>query len=443
MAKSIERKEFLKYAGLGMGGLALTGLFGCAPDDDVAVTNNDAEALVLKPVPDTPLKLGGQWILSGPLGTYGEFAMQGVNMAVDEINANGGVLGREIEFIVLDDEMGPDVGIRNARRLVMEDEVEAMIGTDSSGVALALKPVVEDELQVPWIVTHASTPRLTEGPGGHMKYTFRISTILSANKIAAARLINELDLPYQRIAHVSPDYAYGYDGWSVFRSEVGKLRPDIELGVAEAWAPFGTTDFTPHITTLLEAEPDLVFSTLWAGELVTFIRQALGFDFFEQTDFMVGMGASTDVLYALGDEAPEGIWASNRYWFQYPPWETWEINKKFNEDFTNRYGTHPAYVAETSYSAIYSIKAAIERHYTLTGGDYPNSDQLARALEGLAVATPGGIRYFRPGDHQATNNVTWGRYKHDPNYDIPILDPMYHFPAEEVTPEVGVITSAE
>ena len=133
------------------------------------------------------------------------------------------------------------------------------------------------------------------------------------------------------------------------------------------------------------------------------------------------MGAAMDVLEGLGDEYPTGLWASCRYWFLYPPTNE---NESFVERFYKRWNVYPHYSSETSYSAIYAIKAAVEKARSL------ETDALIEAFEGLILMTPGGRRYFRPEDHQAMYEVPWGKTVEDRRYPIRILDDLRVLPAE-------------
>ena len=92
---------------------------------------------------------------------------------------------------------------------------------------------------------------------------------------------------------------------------------------AESWAPFGTTDFRPHINTIMDAKPEGFYSTEWAGELITFVKQANQAGFFEKVKHvMFPVGAAMDVLEGLGQEMPDNIWISGRYFFMYPDRQT-------------------------------------------------------------------------------------------------------------------------
>ena len=158
-----------------------------------------------------PVKLGFVYIMSGPFATYGQFAKQGAELAIDEINKAGGINGRKIEAFFEDTAGKPDVGIRVIRKLVYENGVDAVMGLDSSGVASAVAPIMK-ELKTPLIITHAATPDVT-GKNCN-RYTFRISLNENQNMKMAASIAS--DLKATLWTTIGPDYSFGHQSWEYF-----------------------------------------------------------------------------------------------------------------------------------------------------------------------------------------------------------------------------------
>ncbi|HEY8368718.1 MAG TPA: ABC transporter substrate-binding protein [Thermodesulfobacteriota bacterium] len=358
-----------------------------------------------------PIKVGGMGIMSGPLGGYGEFMKKGAILAAEEINSAGGVGGNKIELDFRDDELKPDVGVRNARYFVDQWGADFIIGIDSSGVALAVGQVMPSLGKI-LIVTHGATEKYNEELvyKKGLKELFRTSVPVYQDAIASAFVAK--DLPVKRWATVSPDYEYGHTSWKMFKATLSRLKPDVEF-VSESFAKFGTVDFSSHISKVMASSPEGIFSTEWGGEAVTFVKQAKLFRVFESTKaVMVTMGSAMDVLEGLGKEYPEGTWASGRYWFQYPDTET---NRRFVERFRKRWNTYPHYVSETSYAAVYMIKQAVEQAGSL------DTQKLIPVMEGMTLDRPAGRSVIRKEDHQAIYEVPWGQITHDPKYPMPVL----------------------
>jgi branched-chain amino acid transport system substrate-binding protein len=408
--KGITRRDFVKAgllttagACLGVGVLKPTGLWA-------------APAKIKGPV-----KVGYQAIMSGTLAGYGEFHKMGVIMAVEEINAAGGIAGVKLEVKFRDSTLKKPQAIKNARFFVDSWGADFLAGVDSSGQALALAPVMA-QLGKPLMVTHAATEKLTEREVYQkgIKEIFRISTPVYQDGNAAAFVAK--DLPCTSWATISPKYEYGYTCWRMFKNTLSKLKPGVKF-VAESWAPFGTTDFRPHINTILDAKPEGLYSVEWAGELITMIKQAKQAGLFQKIKHvMLPVGAAMDVLEGLGAEMPDGIWISGRYFFLYP-------NNKTNNDwvarFKKRWNHYPAYVSETGYSAMYAFKKAVEE----AGSKEPKA--VISALEGMELMCPAGKRVFRKEDHQAMYAVPWGLTKTDPNYPFKIMGKQVVIPPEQ------------
>jgi branched-chain amino acid transport system substrate-binding protein len=206
----------------------------------------------------------------------------------------------------------------------------------------------------------------------------------------------------------------------MFQDALTKLKPGVSF-VGESWAPFGTTDFRSHINTILDAKPDGLYSTEWAGELISFVRQAKEAGLFEKIKHVLfPVGAATDVLEGLGKEMPDNIWISGRYFFLYPNNKT---NNEFVARFRKRWNHYPAYVSETAYSTMYAFKAAVEK------AGSKETKPVIQALEGMAMDFPAGHRVFRKEDHQAIYDVPWGKTKADNRFPFKVMGEQKLIPA--------------
>jgi len=369
-----------------------------------------------------PVKIGFIYILSGPFATYGQFAKKGALMAIDEINKSGGILGHPVKAYFEDSTAKPAVALRAIRKLVLQKKVDILIGLDSSGVAKSVVGTIE-QLKTPLIITHAATPDVTGKQCN--RYTFRISVNLSQNVKAAAILASKMKA--KKWTTIGPAYAFGFQSWEYFQKYLKQLKPDAEFFPKDkvAFPPFKTTDFSPYITKVMNSHPDGVLISLWGGNLVNFIRQAKDMGFFNgKYQVLITLGAAIEVLSALGDKMPEGLWVGTRYWFLA---NNSKVNKKFVKDYYKRYHNYPSYNAHGAYSAVYVYKKAAEKVKSL------NKEKIVKALEGLSIELPVGKIYIRPQDHQAVTDATWGKTKFTKKYPFAILDPIKVFPGKEVT----------
>ncbi|RLM68688.1 ABC transporter substrate-binding protein [Halorubrum sp. Atlit-26R] len=397
----VGRRRFLQAAGAG----AAVGLAGCSGGG-----GGDGG----------PVTLGAAYILSGFASLYGEEAERGIDFAVSEINDNGGIDGRDVEVIVRDTEASGDTAIQQIRSLVQEDNVDGLFGLDSSGVAQAVAPQIS-QLQMPFMITHAATPFVTSPQGEHEdsvgnEYVFRDSNSLAQDIYGAARVAENLDAT--EWATIGPDYAFGYETWDYFQAYCDGLGVEAEF-TAEQFPALETSDYTPFISSILDADPDAVLTPLWGADLTTFIGQAESAGWFDQIDhtlFSVGMG--TDYP-SDGSPLPEGEYASTRY---DPFVPDTEANNSFREAYYEEYESLPTYNAEGAYRALYLYKEAIES----AGSTEP--DALVDEFTGMEHSGPVGDYQFSE-TNQATVASIWGTVTYDEEWESNVLDPVNRYEA--------------
>lgn len=413
MAKKMTRRKFLRNAVIG-GAAIGTGLGG------YRITYGQAKK------PAGPIKIGGQGAISGAHADYGWQMMAGATLAIEEINAKGGILKRKLEMKFMDEELKPATAVKNARYFVTDWGADFLFGIDSSGSAMAVGPVLP-ELNRLCFFCHAATHRLTEELVAEkgIKQIFRMVAPVYQDALAAWVFKDNPEI--KRWAGINCDYEYGYVAWNLFKENIKKFRPDVEF-VAAAWAPFWTMDFSSHISAVMAEKPDAIFATPWAGEGVMLLRQALMLGVFEKVHaWWQGMGGSVDLLEGIsrevaGDKFKGKLWATARYIHNYPQTPD---NKSFVDAFRKRWGKFPNYSAEGSYSTIYAIKAGAEKAKTL------ETSKVGAALEGMELKTPGGTRLIRKEDHQAVYTVPAGKVISSPDYPLPILGDLKVIPAKD------------
>ena len=345
---------------------------------------------------EDPIKIGAIYIMSGSAANYGKFAQQGMQLAMDEINAAGGVLGRQLTMQLEDGQGKAATAIQAARKLVYQDGADALMGLDSSGVAQGLAPVLP-ELGKPFIITHAATPDVT----GKLcnPFTYRVSVNVHQNMAGAAAVAVKTGA--KKWTTIGPDYAFGHQSWEFFSKYLKEQVPDAEIMSDVAFPRFGAEDFTPFIDGVMANKPDGVLISLWGGDLVNFVRQANNRGFFDQGfEVLFTVGAATEVLSSLGEQMPEGVWLGTRYWYGA---HDNDLNKKFVSEYKQKYGTPPSYNAEGAYVAVYAFKAAMEKAGNTDG------KAVAEALSGITLETPTGTLNIRKGDNQALIGPTWGK----------------------------------
>jgi branched-chain amino acid transport system substrate-binding protein len=471
MSEKVDRRNYLKYVGAGIAGLAVGGALGyiTAPGKIEKITETitktetkTAAAATItqtvtktetiagpgatitktlapptKEVPKEPLKIGVITILTGAGAMLFDPGLKALQMEVEKINAQGGILGRKIELVVRDSGGKADASVDFFKRLVTEDRVEYIISGSTSAEAVALAPVAE-EMKTLLIIEEGTATKLFEEVDTSPKYVFRVANYDALDAICHALSIYKTWPDAKKFAVIGADYVWGHDEWNILTTVLKKLIPDFEI-VAEGWPPLFSTDFTPHITKVMAAKPDVVELTLWGGDLVTCIKQGVGYGLFKQC--RVSSVTGGEYIWGAGKDCPDGMLNTTRYYFNYPPWNRWSINKEFNEEFHRRYpdvhGGYPGFNCNSAYIAIHALKIAIEKAYSIAG-EWPETENVVSALENLMVPGPGGYRYFRKEDHQSLGYAVSGLTKQDPKLGYAVLDPKWVVAPEEAAPPPGM-----
>ncbi len=366
-----------------------------------------------------PIKLGVVFIMSGKMGGYGKHGTQAIQLAMDEINGKGGILGRKVEAIFADDELKVDKGVQITNKFINEDKVDFIIGPTSSGVALAMADIVEKRKKI-LVLTQSATNSLTDTKFN--RYIF--STLSNAMMHSRAGAYLMANKPYKRWMCIGPGYSYGYESWNSFKDKLKELRPDVEV-VGELWPKLTEPDYTSFIQKIVEAKPDAVWSPLWGMDAVTFIKQALPVGLFDKIKFAFPEGAALETLVPLGKSMPEGLFVAARHFFLTP--DSY-MNRQFVRTYQERFKEYPDYMAEETYAGVYFLKAAVERAGTT------ETEKVIAAVEKepLAWDTPEGWKIMRKEDHQVVEDVVWGETAYSEKYGFAILKNMQSIQAEEI-----------
>jgi branched-chain amino acid transport system substrate-binding protein len=361
------------------------------------------------------IKIGFPIPLSGPTAVYGEPVLKGAQMAVAEINAKGGVLGRKLEILPRDSKANADEAVRLARELIIKDNVDFLVGTLTSAEAPAVSTVAKEN-KIVFIAPTSKSTILTDPEHIH-PYIFRISSNTDVEGLAGSTLMARWK-DVKTVATIAPDYAYGRDSIAAFIASLKKLRPDITI-VDEEWPKLGQPDFTPFITAQMSKKPDAVYCSLFAGDFATFAKEAEPLGYFKAIDNRMIDAAevgTTDEAQALGADYPLGITSD-----AYDP-VIWggpnepEAHKKFVADL--KAFTHEKYASGWSivgYQSIYALADGIKK------ADSTGSDKVAKALLGLTFDTPVGKRTFSVKSHETFAPEYWGVMVKEAAYPFAVM----------------------
>ena len=364
-----------------------------------------------------PIKIGVVGGLSGAAASIGQAWADAIKMGADEINAAGGIQGRKVALTVRDTEFKVDVGVREAKDLVLREKVNFLLGAVSSGVSLAISTSVSKENKIIQITSVANTHRQTVEL--FQRYFFQVvpNTFMEGRAAATVAAKQPAWKNYYTIGY---DYEFGRMQAGAFVEAVKKLRSDVKI-VGQHWPPVGETDYTPYITSMMAAKPDVVYSNLFEAGLAAFVKQALPYGFFQKVKFV----SLADVSSMMAvPEMPEGILGYNRGEFYC---ENTPGMKKFTEAFHQRYKYYPVSYAVMGYDSLFVLKRAIEKAGSI------ETEAVLKALEGLTYESLRGKFTIRAFDHQADVPEYVGWTVKDPRYPFVVLRDIVKVPGSEIT----------
>jgi branched-chain amino acid transport system substrate-binding protein len=318
---------------------------------------------------------------------------KGWEMAIEEINAKGGLLGKKLEVVSRDDGSNPGDAVRVADELVTREGVSILTGTFLSNVGLAVAEFAGKK-QVFFLASEPLTDKVTWQNGN--KYTFRLRPQTYAQ--TAMLLPDALAAKKKRWALVYPNYEYGQTAAAAFKELMKAKQPDIEF-VTEQAPPLGKLDAGAVVQALDDAKPDAIFNVLFGADLAKFVREGTTRGVFKDRTVVSLLSGEPEYLDPLKDEAPVG-WIVTGY-----PWDKIKTAeyKTFLDAYQKKYNDYPRVGSIVGYVSMQSLAAGIAK----AGSTEP--DKLVTAFKGLKVDSPFGPFTYRASDHQATIGAFVGK----------------------------------
>ncbi len=379
-----------------------------------------------QPEAQRPIKVGIVDCYSGPPAVYGEDALNGFKLALEAINEEG-VLGTTIEYTTRDTKFEVDTGLEMAKELVMMEEVDVLVGTINSAVALAVSEYAKEE-QVPFIVWISKSENIT-GAQGH-RYVF--STGENTYMAGKAGGVALADKPYTKYWIAGDDYEYGHAIADAAWRNLQAANPNVEL-VGESWWTVGEPDLVPYLTAIAAAEPDAVIFATGGSSMTNVLKAIHSTGMAEEIPIWVHTATDHAVLKPLGEEAPEGVMGTMDYHFYYPDTEA---NRAFVEAFEEAYGHPPGFPAFHGYNTALFIAEAFRKAGSL------DKEAFIDALEGLKIDTPVGQVEMRACDHQAVLPMYLGVTAQSPDYDFLVSSDIVTLTGDDVMPSCEEIAAS-
>jgi branched-chain amino acid transport system substrate-binding protein len=340
-----------------------------------------------------------QTIRLGELNEYKQFPAfldpyrKGMELAVDEINAAGGVLGRRIEVVSRDDNGVPGDAVRVAEELLTRERVALLMGTFASNIGLAVADLAKRR-HVLFIAAEPLTDKIVWEDGNAYTFRLRASTYMQT-----AMLVPEaVKLRKTRWAIVYPNYEYGQAATATFKQQM-QAQQGGNLEFVEQAVPLGKIEPGAVVQALQDAKPDAIFSSLFGPDLARFVREGELRGLFKDRPVFNLLGGEPEYLDPLKAEAPVGWYVTGYPWYAI---ETPE-HKRFLAAYQAKFSDYPRLGSVVGYSTVKSAVAAIAR------AGSTDTEKLVAAMEGLTFETPFGSVMYRAIDHQSTMGAYVGR----------------------------------
>jgi branched-chain amino acid transport system substrate-binding protein len=335
----------------------------------------------------------------GELNSYKTFPAflepyrKGWELATEEINAAGGVLGRKVEIVSRDDNGTPGDAVRVAEDLLSRENCAFLMGTFPSNVGLAVSDFARQRKTL-FIAAEPLTDKIVWDSGNRYTYRLRCSTYMQT----AMLIPDAAKLKKKRWAIAYPNYEYGQSATAAFKKLLKAKQADAEF-ISEQASPLGRIDAGAVVQALADAKPDAIFSSLFGPDLAKFVREGSQRGLFKGVEVFNLLAGEPEYLDPLKDEAPDGWYVTGYPWNEIKTPE----HQKFLDAYQAKFKDYPRLGSVVGYTVVLSAAAAIRKAGVL------DQEKLVDAMAGMTHGSPFGNITYRELDHQSTMGAYVGR----------------------------------
>lgn len=364
-----------------------------------------------------PVNVGLCDVGSGPFKSNGDRFRQGIEIAIEEVNEAGGILGRPVVLKVEDNQMKPEIAVQKLKKLILNDECEAVFHGSSSAVGMAITQAIPRYKKL-YVSIAAFAMGIT---GEHFNpYTFRTDANAAILAKTMAKYVGT-QKQLKKVYLINQDYSYGHDIANMYEKFIKEVNPEAEI-VGKDFHPVFNKDFAPYLSKVQAAGADYILTGNWGTDLTQLIVQArslgmnIPFAAILMSDINANAAMSAD--QALGNYGVASIM---------PGIDSPAANK-FEESFHSKAGAWPIEQIWQGYKAMKLYALAVN-----TAGSL-DVQEVIKAFENLKWDLPTGTVYMRAQDHQLQQPMCVGQVvKKTKYFDFPYLKPLQVIPAEELS----------
>lgn len=335
-----------------------------------------------------PIRIGVVTPLTGTYAGIGQQVRWGIDLAVQEINAGGGIMGRKIETLYEDEEANPTVAVQKAEKLFQVSKVDFLTGTVNSGSTLAVSQVAERNQRLA-----ATTVSFSDAiTGGQCSPNmFRVNAKAGMQSAALVEWMVK-EKPNPTVFYLGPDYEMGRSTVAAFKSAAEKRGAK---SVGEVFAPLGNKDYSPFFGQIRAARPQVLYTSVAGNDTVRFLSQLSEYGLAKNLQVVGAAGTVTAQNMGAMGKAAEGFVTGAAYSAELDL----PANKAFVGKFKKAWNAEPDLYGVDSYGLVYFYKAAVEKAKST------DTEKVRAAARGLAWDTPQGKKVMRAGDHQAVQDM--------------------------------------
>ena len=379
-----------------------------------------------------PYFLGVALGFSGTGAPYSKEALEGIELAVNEINARGGLLGKHpIKLFIRDTQTRPAEAVQVVKNLILKNRVQSIIGTYHSGCALAIKPICKEN-KVLHIATVSNSEDITKVD--FSPYTFSVvpNTYMMAKGVVIGIAKIARQKGWTKYATIASDYAWGRSNQEIQVDLLREAAPNLKL-VATYWPRLGQTRFNSFVVAIMAEKPDFVLSTIGGADNAYWMRDARDYRMFKKIAQPGGL-VSVSELINQAKSVRRGLYGRCRA----PFFAHMDVPMMANlvKNYKAKYDRYPTDWAAMSYDGVYALKQGVEKAASVA------TEKVRQAMKGLAIDTTRGQLFFRKIDNQLSCSAYFGRVADDPKYTIPIYHDLLELKGPEIwRPESEIISA--
>jgi len=369
-----------------------------------------------------PYHLGIALGLSGTGAPYCKQAVEGLEIAVNEINARGGFLEKHrIILFIRDTQTRPETAVEVVNNLILKDRVRCIIGTYSSACALAIKPLCREN-KVLHIAPISNSENITKIDPSPYTYSVVPNTYMMSRGVVMGVAKLAKDLGWKTYVTIASDYAWGRSSQEVQVDNFNQVAPELTL-LSTYWPRLGQSRFNSFIVDILAQKPDFVLGSIAGSDNAWWMRDARDYRLFKKVAYPGGLISVTELI-SQAKSIRRGQYGRCRAPFFAHLDVTMMTN--FIKNYRAKFDRYPSDWAVLLYDAVYALKQGIEKAGSI------DIETVKDAMKGMTIDTTRGRLFFREIDNQLSCSAYFGRVADDPDFSFPIYHDLLELKAADI-----------